>query len=268
MVSIYGYFCTRQQNRVTVQMPPLTQKSIHLWHFSIPSDFSDNSFLTTVLSNDEIQRGEQFAFTKDRAMFFFSRGVLRHLLSRYTAIPPDKIKFHYNPFGKPSLSNSIFPFAVVFNLSHTADAIVLAFAGNRNLGIDIEKINLFSEWEDIANAFFLEEEKEYLYRLQPAKQLHGFFQIWTKKEALLKALGFGLGMGLEMLPKVPLIGEEASVCITDHSSLTWTVRALDLPQGYAGAIAYQEGSVEVFGSSHSSFINTIPALPIGLVSPP
>jgi len=248
------------------KIPPLSQKTIHFWHFPISPVFFDHSFPEAILSKDEIQKGKQFKFEKDRRAFWGGRGILRYLLSYYTSVPPDELKFQYNAFGKPFLSNNKLPFSVVFNLSHSIDSIILAFAKDRALGIDIESFNQFAGWKDIVNAFFLEEEKEYLYHLKPAEQLRCFFQIWTKKEALLKALGVGLGMGLERLPKTPLIGQKViHITEKDFSSSTWVIRELSLSQGYNGAIAYQGEDIS-FGSFQSSFNKTISALPIGLFS--
>lgn len=181
---------------------------IEVWQGPIPEHFSDRSFL----SPDEKQKADSFHFAKDRSAYIFCRGTLRRLISLYTAIPPGDLVFSYNEFGKPGLDHRL-----KFNLSHTAGRAVFAFTLDAEIGVDLEKMVPILEMGEIAAHF---PEAPDLEQLAPAERMKAFFQFWTKKEALLKALGFGFGKNHNL------------------NMGGWFVQELACSAGYAGAIAY------------------------------
>lgn len=75
-----------------------------------------------------------------------------------------------------------------FNISHSNDYVVLAtYSGNDyDIGVDIEKIDNQIDLTELAKVVFSPFEQK-LINHQPTR----FFKLWTKKEALIKALGIG-----------------------------------------------------------------------------
>ncbi|MEP6692332.1 MAG: 4'-phosphopantetheinyl transferase superfamily protein, partial [Gemmatimonadaceae bacterium] len=66
----------------------------------------------------------------------------------------------------------------------------------------------------------------------PAEQRHAaFVELWTRKEALLKATG----QGLRREPNTLSVLDDDDRSIADDAS--WSYRALDLAAGHAGAVA-------------------------------
>ena len=89
--------------------------------------------------------------------------------------------FSYGPEGKPYIGK----FAHSFNLSHSDDLMCLIICGYRaEVGIDIQVVRRNYHTEDIARRAFLPDEIEWM-----EKREDGFFQMWTMKEALIKAHG-------------------------------------------------------------------------------
>lgn len=88
----------------------------------------------------------------------------------------------YNLNGKPFLNTGI-----VFNISHSLgfSALVVSNAYS-NIGIDIEVNRPYKYWERIARRYFLKSEQEYCAE---NNRLERFWQIWVKKEAIVKCLG-------------------------------------------------------------------------------
>jgi len=76
----------------------------------------------------------------DRDRFVVGRGILRKILSAYLALPPGQLRFTYNGYGKPAVSDDQNDRALNFNLSHSAGLILYAVTGGRGVGIDIEYI--------------------------------------------------------------------------------------------------------------------------------
>lgn len=99
--------------------------------------------------------------------------------------------YFFNEFAKP-ISNEI-----CFNISHSHGLLVL-IKDKVNIGIDIEKIrDIEKEVKDYVTS---EEEKEYI------KDNITFYEIWTSKEALVKAEGRGIKEKLPLIPSLPING--------------------------------------------------------------
>jgi|GEM_PF-959810 Phosphopantetheinyl transferase len=161
------------------------KNEIHLWSFSL-CDSKLLSATGSVLSSDEKERSAHFVFDRDRERFGIGRVKLRKLLAEYTGIPGAEIIFRYNTFGKPVIEGNI-----TFNISHSEDIMVAAVAKCREVGIDVEKIKELNDPEGMARVAFTEEEKaSFCSKPEELKKWH-FLRLWTRKEALLKAMGIG-----------------------------------------------------------------------------
>lgn len=100
-------------------------------------------------------------------------------------------EYHIDDNGKP-LSNKCY-----FNISHSHGVVVLV-VDSVPVGVDIE---LIRPVEDDLKRFVTSEE-EYIY----IKDEQSFYEIWTSKESLLKAVGTGLKDDLKTTPGLPIKG--------------------------------------------------------------
>jgi phosphopantetheinyl transferase len=137
-----------------------------------------------------------------------------YLIEKY--ITKDSSEIQRGEHGKPFLVGNT---SVKFNLSHGGNYAVLAIA-DREVGVDIENLERKANMDKIAKRVFTEAEREYIkgqgigfwdfaqndkmVRNDTAKPVilgevpesiaEGtlrFFQIWTAKEAVMKATGLG-----------------------------------------------------------------------------
>jgi 4'-phosphopantetheinyl transferase len=92
-----------------------------------------------VLSHDEQQRSARFTSADQRRRYVNARWTLRDLLSRYLECPASHIRFAYNGRGKPSLAHPAGT-SLHFNISHSHELAVLAFALDSPVGIDLEHV--------------------------------------------------------------------------------------------------------------------------------
>lgn len=99
--------------------------------------------------------------------------------------------YHLNEFSKPVSDNTY------FNISHS-HGMVAFIKDNIPVGLDIEKIR--EAKDDIKDFISNEEEKRYIHDDQ------SFFEVWTNKEALVKALGTGFKSKIKDVPGLPLNG--------------------------------------------------------------
>ncbi len=85
------------------------------------------------------------------------------------------------------------PRARFFNLSHAGHYAVLAIS-DREIGVDIEEIR--RSHIDVARHFFHPAEQAFLFSAPEDAQPDLFCDIWTRKEACIKAIGAGLSYPL------------------------------------------------------------------------
>ncbi|AMO46745.1 4'-phosphopantetheinyl transferase [Kosakonia oryzendophytica] len=107
----------------------------------------------------------------------------RALLARECSPLPDIV---YGEQGKPAFANGT---PLWFNLSHSGDRIALLLSDEGEVGCDIEVIRPRANWRTLANAVFSEAEHDELEQWRPDHQLTAFWEIWTRKEAIIKQRG-------------------------------------------------------------------------------
>ncbi len=150
------------------------------------------------LTADERERAARFHFEKHRRRVIVARGILRSIIARYFGIDAwrDPGISTYSAKGKPALAEpKIEDFG--FNLSHSGDLALYAFAPGAPIGVDVEIIRPVDEMDAIAKRFFSPLEYDMLQRVPPVDQIEAFFCCWTRKEAYIKAEGLGFWIPLD-----------------------------------------------------------------------
>lgn len=137
----------------------------------------------------------RFVFARHRHQYLVTRALLRSTLSHYVpSVAPQSWVFSSNAWGKPTILAPSVPIA--FNLSHTDKLIVLAVTLESTIGIDVEPLQRSIDLE-IADRFFSPQEVRDLFCLSPVERPRGFIELWTLKEAYIKARGQGLSIALD-----------------------------------------------------------------------
>jgi 4'-phosphopantetheinyl transferase len=219
--------------------PPLGAGEVHVWRVSL--DVEPEPF-QPLLSPDERQRAARFHRDVHRRRFVAAHGALRRILGAYLDAAPETLAFEVGEHGKPSLRE---PFdregaRVEFNLSHSADLALVAVTRNHPVGVDVER---WSEVEhlELAERFFSSAERDALRSLAHVTELleAGFFAAWTRKEAYLKATGYGIARGLHHFDVTLAPGVEAALLadrLDAAATQRWTVRSIVPAEGYSGAV--------------------------------
>lgn len=218
---------------------PLGERDVHVWAASGDVSGERICFLQRTLSPDELERAERFHFDRDRNLFIASRGMLREVLGSYWQTSPAQLAFTYNPQGKPSL-NSFVPFPLHFNVTHSAGLILIAVTRVCPIGIDVEPARAMNDSEKIAREFFSAREVSELNSLPEEQRAAAFFNLWTRKEACLKATGDGLSeriseMEISFLPGQP--AQVRAISGNAQAAAKWTLEELTPAAGFAAAIA-------------------------------
>jgi 4'-phosphopantetheinyl transferase len=196
--------------------------------------------LDRVLVQEERERAERYHFERDRVRFIAGRALLRHILGGYLEIHPAELAFSYGEKGKPYVSQPGVHAALMFNLAHSEDLALLAVTRAGPVGVDVERIRPVPEVHQLVARFFSPRETAAFGTLPESQQPEAFFNLWTRKEAWLKATGAGIGGGLDQIEVSFLPGEPARVLslgrIGDMAG-QWCLRELQPAPGFTGAIA-------------------------------
>jgi 4'-phosphopantetheinyl transferase len=193
-----SFSCVKSGTRAA--MLELSSGEIHLWlamydeiaSQSVYSDYID------LMSPEERLQERRFYFERDRQRYRVTRALVRTVLSRYLSPCPEEWRFAVNQYGRPSIANQCAGASELrFNISHTHSLIVVAVANNRELGVDVENIHCRAASIEIAEQYFSPTEVIALRRAEQARQQHLFFELWTFKEAYIKARGMGLFLPLD-----------------------------------------------------------------------
>jgi len=146
---------------------------------------------------DQREQGVASRFKREILIqhYILAHGLLREVLAKYVDESAANLQFSHSEKGKPFLLN--YP-ELSFNMSHTADAWVLAVVQAKcHLGIDIEYFKVRESWAGLVKKCFSSEESVYWYGLPVAEQGRFFYQLWVRKEAFVKAVGQGITLGLD-----------------------------------------------------------------------
>lgn len=195
--------------------------------------------LERLLSADELQRAARFRFPGDRQRFIASRGILRCLLAGYLASDPSSLRLQYSDKGKPYLAASL---ALQFNVAHSGEVILWAFAWQRRVGIDVEEVRTDFSTHDIAERFFSSVERQSLRALPASRRHQAFFQCWTRKEAFVKATGDGLSLPLDQFDVTLAPGQPARLIATRPDageSRRWSMHNLEVHPNCAAALVLE-----------------------------
>ncbi len=148
-----------------------------------------------LLCAQEIERMERFHFAQDRRRDLVARALVRTVLSRYASLSPSQWRFSDDANGRPRIANPPAGLELDFNLSHSAEMVVLAVS-DRAIGVDVEHIARDADIERL-DRYFSATERAGLLALAPPGRRRRFFELWTLKESYLKARGVGLRLPLD-----------------------------------------------------------------------
>ncbi|HUT18859.1 MAG TPA: 4'-phosphopantetheinyl transferase superfamily protein [Anaerolineae bacterium] len=198
--------------------------------------------LAQTLSADERERADRFRFETDRMRFIVGRGTLRSILGRYLNTEPGRVQLCYGPHGKPHLREESNQATIRFNLAHSHQLAIYAFARTREVGIDLEYIRPVPRLQQIAASVFSARENALLSGLPASQQQEAFYLCWTCKEAYVKAKGLGLEHPLEQFDVSLVPGEPARLLRVESDpgdTSRWSLRWLEPAPGYVAALAVE-----------------------------
>jgi len=247
--------CLKSESEFMTSLPP---DELHLWFIpeQLECDSKDGELdselkrqFESLLSTEEQQRYQRFMFAEDRQRFLLTRAAIRILLSRYDGSQqPGNWRFGKNQHGRPELLKEPAHHLTTlsFNISHSDGVIVIAFSADGQAGVDIESIDISRRSVGLAQRYFSPAECNALLELPVGEQEQRFFDLWTLKEAVVKACGEGLKIPLRWFTFVFPVPQRLTVFFEPElaeNAVNWQFWQLQYRKTYTVALA-------LTGSSH------------------
>ena len=198
---------------------------VHLWAIDLDPPPSEAARRVAATTDGERERAARFWRREDGDRYLSAHGALRLVLAECLACDPLAMCFADGEHGKPFLDGA----PVEFNLSHSSDLALIAVARSRRVGVDVERVRSVADLDDLAGRVCTPAELATLATLAETQRARAFLSMWTRKEALAKATGDGIG------------GVMRDAHATDADARSWTVVEVDDLPGYVACVV-GEGS--------------------------
>ena len=242
-----AYPSPAERERSTLHAGPQTairDGEIHVWHGSL-----DVSPIPVAPAEKARARGMRSP--RRRREFLVYRGALRRILADAIGGDPLAVPILEGAHGKPALGTGrplpgrLPP--IGFNVSHSGDRFVVAVARGIDPGVDIERIRPRRSLAGLARRFFSPtEQREVAAALDP---LQAFYRVWARKEAIIKADGRGVAIGLDRFDVTagdpPALLHARWDGAEPDEAAHWSLHSLDAGPGYAASLAVRSRNVAV-----------------------
>lgn len=204
----------------------LSLETIAVWGIQVSEYSKDIKSLNSILCDSEKEKANSLN-PHQKNVSILARGALRVLSAAYLNAKPKEILFSRKVSGKPFLKDN----SLAFNISHSADWIILAFGMSCNIGVDLEFLREDINYKKISKRFFSYEEQSALENSDNPIRL--FFDLWAHKEAIIKANGDRLLSSIKAT-QIPIINME----IDSTSKINqWQTHKIEAGSKYSAALA-------------------------------
>jgi 4'-phosphopantetheinyl transferase len=171
-----------------------------------------------LLAPDEFARWRRIRRAAGRRDYLVARALVRCALSAHAAISPRAWRFVRTAGGKPVIDAPALH--LCFSLTHTA-GLVACLVAPVDAGVDAESLCRPLDVMALARRYLSAVEVRDLADFPRAYRKERFLQLWTLKEAYLKARGLGLGGGLGTLSVFISAGEPVEARMEDDDPTRW-----------------------------------------------
>ena len=168
------------------------------------------------------------------------RAPLRAVLAAYLGVAAEQVALTDGEHGRPALAAGLDP-SLGFNWSHSGGQALIAIGRHLMPGIDLERLRPRARALEIAERYFSTDEATALATLPAAQRNAAFLELWTAKEAVLKALGRGIAFGLNRLSIASAVDQLQLQRLEGDDVTAWQLRRLDIDSGLVAALAWRGG---------------------------
>lgn len=163
------------------------------------ADRVDRPGLEKLLSDDERRRAARLARAEDRSRHITGRALLRLALSRLLDRSPTQISVRQlcrvcgsHEHGRPEVVDA----GTAVSITHAGDRVGVAVLDHGQVGLDVESTTRLpgTGGGALASVALAPEERQAYDQLPAVQRDIAALTWWTRKEALLKATGWGVAI--------------------------------------------------------------------------
>jgi len=196
----------------------------------------DLGSLERVLTDAERARFARVLSAEGRTTRIAARAAARLVLAGRLGLPPARVPIEVGDSGKPRIEGTRSP---AFNVSHTRGLVAVAVADEGDVGVDVEQLRA-RDVERLTRRSLARVETEFVNAAAAGERLRRFYDVWTAKEAWLKARGTGIAFDLSGFEIDPV-----ELSVSDPAEpRPGRLARLEVPDGYAGAVAVIGAALE------------------------
>jgi 4'-phosphopantetheinyl transferase len=222
--------------------------AVQVWIVDLVLSPSQVDRCDAVLDAAERARADRFLRPADRARFRASHAALRLVLGDALGLAPADVEFAAGAGGKPELAGPARG-AADFNLSHSGGRALIGLTRGAAIGVDVEAVRPIADALRIAAAHFAADEVTALAGAPRSAVERRFFGLWTRKEAVVKALGSGLSLPLDRFsvsvpPEAPRLVRAAGDASWNLDG-PWSLAEVDCGRDHVATVAIRSAEAEI-----------------------
>jgi 4'-phosphopantetheinyl transferase len=165
---------------------------------------------------------DRYYYNADRTRFLCGKWLISYALSKEGYSMDELKNLKLDSYKRPYLCDEI-----DFNISHSGNYVVCVISKNSRVGVDVEEVKDV-DFNDFEFALSI-KDREVIDNSENG--FTEFFKIWTKKEAIAKANGKGLGL--------PLSEMNIYTKLVDCEGELWNTSYIDIEDTHPICIAFQ-----------------------------
>ena len=224
---------------------PPGDAAVHVWHarwdHAGDGGHALRAWALPMVNAAERARADRRATALLQSRQLAASAMTRAVLAGYLDADPGSLAFESGAHGKPELARSAWRW-LRYNLSHSGDAIVVAVAVERAVGVDVEHVADLTDVEHLAERVLTPAERAIvLARPAGGERQRAFYRLWTLKEAYLKGVGTGITVPFHRVEvELATAGPRLTRGLDDaHSGNPpgWSLAELTLAPDVVGAVA-------------------------------
>ncbi|MFE2516926.1 4'-phosphopantetheinyl transferase family protein [Streptomyces mirabilis] len=223
-----------------------SEPATQLWWWEIPDAPAPGDL--DLLTSPERQRLMKCSTPRRAAEFVTSRAAARRILAARLGEPPESVVIGQAPcpdcaerHGPPKILQPRTPLHI--SISHTRGLGCLGVSTGDGVGVDVEYLRPVDP--AVPGTTFSQKELDYLRALPPGTDRQTAVQkCWTRKEALLKAVGIGVSRDLKGIETNP---QSDTAVVTGPGTAVrgprpWLLCSLPLGSAHLAAVARRPDS--------------------------
>lgn len=209
-----------------------------------------------VLTPEERVRADRYRVAHARAEFVAGRWLVRKFIGDWQGLPPTAVEIRLDGRGRPHFeppdhrTEARTGGRLDFSIAHAAGYVAVAFSAGRRTGLDLEPESSGSLATELAGEVLAPTERGDFDELSGDGRKRRFVDLWTTKEAVLKALGTGfLVEPWEVELAWTPVGVPRLERVRGHveSGDDWELGWWDAPPGFRGAVVLAPSGSAVRG---------------------